>query len=60
MDEALRLATRIVIMSHGKQVQTDSPDNILRHPANEFVKELIGKDRLIQAHQALQRLAKLC
>lgn len=49
MDEALKLANRIAIMSEGKVIQFDTPDNILRHPANEFVEELIGEDRLIQA-----------
>ncbi|MFK4566579.1 osmoprotectant transport system ATP-binding protein [Enterococcus sp. UD-01] len=48
MDEALKLANRIAIMSEGKVIQFDTPDNILRHPANEFVEELIGEDRLIQ------------
>lgn len=51
MDEALKLATKIVIMSHGKVVQCDSPENILKNPANEFVKELIGEDRLIHSQQ---------
>lgn len=49
MDEALKLANRIVIMSEGKVIQFDTPDNILRNPANDFVEELIGEDRLIQA-----------
>ncbi len=49
MDEALKLASRIVIMSHGKIVQADTPSNILQNPANEFVEELIGEDRLLQA-----------
>ena len=49
MDEALKLANKIVIMSEGKVIQFDTPDNILRHPANEFVEELIGEDRLLQA-----------
>ncbi|CAJ1225679.1 glycine/betaine ABC transporter ATP-binding protein [Levilactobacillus zymae] len=49
MDEALHLATRVVIMSQGKQVQVDTPENILRHPANEFVTNLIGEERLIRA-----------
>ncbi|MGC6767351.1 betaine/proline/choline family ABC transporter ATP-binding protein [Enterococcus sp. LJL128] len=49
MDEALKLANRIVIMSEGKVIQFDTPDNILNAPANEFVEELIGEDRLIQA-----------
>lgn len=49
MDEALKLANRIVIMSHGKVIQFDTPENILHHPANEFVEELIGEERLLQA-----------
>lgn len=49
MDEALKLSNRIAIMSEGKVIQFDTPDNILRHPVNEFVEELIGEDRLIQA-----------
>ncbi|WP_434102666.1 betaine/proline/choline family ABC transporter ATP-binding protein [Enterococcus faecalis] len=49
MDEALKLANKIAIMSEGKVIQFDTPDNILRHPANEFVEELIGEDRLLQA-----------
>lgn len=49
MDEALKLASRIVIMSYGKVVQADTPSNILQNPANEFVEELIGEDRLLQA-----------
>lgn len=49
MDEALKLANRIVIMSEGKVIQFDTPENILKNPANEFVEELIGEDRLLQA-----------
>ena len=49
MDEALKLANKIAIMSEGKVIHFDTPDNILRHPANEFVEELIGEDRLLQA-----------
>ncbi|HIY57590.1 MAG TPA: betaine/proline/choline family ABC transporter ATP-binding protein [Candidatus Tetragenococcus pullicola] len=49
MDEALKLANKIAIMSEGKVLQYDTPDNILRQPANDFVEELIGEDRLLQA-----------
>ena len=49
MDEALKLANRIAIMSEGKVVQFDTHENILRNPANKFVEELIGEDRLLQA-----------
>ncbi|MRG87363.1 betaine/proline/choline family ABC transporter ATP-binding protein [Salinibacillus xinjiangensis] len=48
MDEALKLGDRIVIMKDGEVVQADTPDEILRNPANEFVEEFLGKDRLIQ------------
>lgn len=51
MDEALKLANRIMIMDNGKLIQYDTPDEILRNPANEFVENLIGEDRLIQAKQ---------
>lgn len=48
MDEAIKLADRICIMSEGKVVQYDTPDNILRYPANDFVRTFIGNHRLIQ------------
>lgn len=48
MDEALKLADKIVIMRAGEIVQADTPDEILRNPANDFVEEFLGKDRLIQ------------
>ncbi|MBV7276658.1 ABC transporter ATP-binding protein [Clostridiaceae bacterium UIB06] len=46
MDEALKLADRICIMKDGLVVQFDTPENILKHPADDFVKEFIGKDRI--------------
>ncbi|MBO1198538.1 betaine/proline/choline family ABC transporter ATP-binding protein [Staphylococcus simiae] len=48
MDEAIKLADKICIMSQGKVVQFDTPDNILRYPANDFVRDFIGQNRLIQ------------
>lgn len=59
MDEALRLATRVVIMSKGKQVQIDTPENILRHPANEFVTNLIGEERLIRAQPNIMNIKQI-
>jgi osmoprotectant transport system ATP-binding protein len=49
MDEALKLATKVVVMDHGQIIQQASPRELLSHPANEFVKKLIGEERLIQA-----------
>ena len=54
MDEALKLADRIVIMQNGRVVQFDTPDNILAEPANQFVEDFIGEDRLIQARPNIQ------
>lgn len=49
IDEALKLADRIVIMNSGKVVQVGTPNEILRNPADEFVKEFIGKELLLQS-----------
>ncbi|MEC1267577.1 choline ABC transporter ATP-binding protein OpuBA [Bacillus vallismortis] len=49
MDEAIKLADRIVILKAGEIVQVGTPDGILRNPADEFVEEFIGKERLIQS-----------
>ncbi|TYS20516.1 betaine/proline/choline family ABC transporter ATP-binding protein [Bacillus subtilis] len=49
MDEAIKLADRIVIVKAGEIVQVGTPDDILRNPADEFVEEFIGKERLIQS-----------
>lgn len=59
MDEAIKLADRIVIMRDGQLVQCDSPDEILRNPANEFVEEFIGKDRLLQARPNIQTVEQI-
>lgn len=46
MDEAIKIATRIAIMRDGEIVQVDTPDKILRHPKDDFVRDFIGKERL--------------
>ncbi len=43
IDEALRLATRIAVMDQGRIIQHDTPENILRRPASDFVENLVGK-----------------
>ncbi|MBO7743369.1 betaine/proline/choline family ABC transporter ATP-binding protein [Paenibacillus sp. MWE-103] len=48
MDEALKIADRIVLMKSGEVVQSDTPERILRYPANEFVESFIGQKRLQQ------------
>ena len=59
MDEALKVADRIVIMRDGQLVQCDTPDEILRNPADEFVEEFIGKDRLVQARPNIQTVEQI-
>lgn len=54
MDEAIKLADKICIMSEGKVVQYDTPDNILKNPANDFVRDFIGQNRLIQERPNLR------
>jgi len=46
MDEALKIADKICIMDKGKIAQYDTPENILRNPANEFIQDFIGVDRV--------------
>jgi len=45
MDEALKIADQIVIMQNGKVIQQGTPDQLLRHPANDFVRGFIGEKR---------------
>ncbi|MFY4775634.1 ABC transporter ATP-binding protein [Metabacillus sp. RGM 3146] len=46
MDEAIKIADNIILMKDGEVIQSGTPDTILRHPANDFIKEFIGKKRL--------------
>ncbi|MBR2570473.1 MAG: betaine/proline/choline family ABC transporter ATP-binding protein [Paenibacillus sp.] len=46
MDEAIKVADTIVLMKDGEIVQTGTPESILRHPANDFVRTFIGQKRL--------------
>lgn len=46
MDEAIKLADRICIIQSGHIVQCDTPENILKHPANQYVSTFIGENRL--------------
>ena len=54
MDEALKLAEKICIMQGGKIQQYDTAENLLKHPANSFVKDFIGSDRLWSAPEYIK------
>ena len=46
MDEAIKLSDKICIMNKGNIVQYDTPENILKNPANEFVEGFVGEKRI--------------
>lgn len=46
MDEAIKIADKICIMGKGRIIQYDDPETILKNPANEFVSDFVGKNRI--------------
>lgn len=46
IDEAIKIGDRIAVMQHGKIVQFDTPEQVLKQPANEFIEQFVGRDRL--------------
>ncbi|MCF7935544.1 MAG: betaine/proline/choline family ABC transporter ATP-binding protein [Synergistales bacterium] len=48
MDEAIKMADKIVLMRNGKVEQMGTPEELQEEPATEFVKNFIGEDRLSQ------------
>lgn len=46
MDEAIKIADKICILKDGDILQFDTPENILKNPANDFVEDFIGKRRV--------------
>ncbi len=48
IDEAVKMANRIAIFKDGKLVQYDTPDDLLAHPKDDFVKSFVGDDRTLK------------
>ncbi len=48
--EALSMSDKIIIMNHGKVVQTGTPEEIYNNPANAFVADFIGNANFISAY----------
>ncbi|RHW35717.1 ATP-binding cassette domain-containing protein [Neobacillus notoginsengisoli] len=46
MDEAYKIADRICLLKDGEILQYDTPENILKNPASEFVESFLGKRRV--------------
>jgi osmoprotectant transport system ATP-binding protein len=54
VDEALKLADKIVVMRDGRVVQYANPCDLLTQPANEFVRNLMNADDRIRQLSMLQ------
>jgi osmoprotectant transport system ATP-binding protein len=48
MDEAVRLADKVAVLREGRLVQFDAPPKLLVAPADAFVADLLGHDRLLK------------
>ena len=53
VDEAIRLADKIVLLDQGRLVQYGTPEQLLDHPATSFAGRFLGADR------ALKRLSRM-
>ena len=56
-DEALGLATRIVLLDHGRIVQSGTPLQLLSSPANDFVMDFFGRSEVGIKLLGLQRVS---
>ena len=54
MDEALKMADTIVFMDKGKILQMASPEEMLRNPADDIIREFMGKRSLYSNSQDLR------
>lgn len=48
MEEALRLADKVVVMREGKIVQFDTPLHLVTSPADDFVEDLVGSSDMLR------------
>src|ERR687894_423085 len=57
-EEAMEVASRIVVMNHGRIEQVGTPADLYEHPATEFVMSFVGKvnrvgDAYIRPHEVV-------
>ena len=48
IDEAIKMGDKICLLKDGKLIQFASPENMLTHPKNDFVRDFVGGDRTIK------------
>ena len=53
-EEALTLSDRVMVMEGGRIRQIDTPENLLRRPADAYVREFVGEN-LLRRQKALER-----
>jgi len=46
MDEAVKIADKICFINNGRIIQYDTPEELMKNPANELAAEFIGKHRI--------------
>jgi osmoprotectant transport system ATP-binding protein len=59
IDEALLLATRIVLLNHGRIAQVGTPLELLQQPASDFVADFMGRADLGLKQLSLRPIAPL-
>lgn len=48
IEEAFKLGDQIAVLSEGKLVQLGSPIELLAHPVNDFVRQLVGANSILR------------
>ena len=48
VEEAFKLGEQIVVLSEGELQQEGTPIELLSHPANDFVRQLVGADNTLR------------
>ena len=59
LDEAVRIGDRIAIMRDGRLIQEDTPENIVMHPADDYVADFvagISRLKVVRAHAVMRPL----
>jgi osmoprotectant transport system ATP-binding protein len=59
VSEAFRLGDQVVVMHDGKLVQVGSPVDLISHPADDFVRQLVGADSTLRQLEYLPVTAAL-
>ncbi len=54
IDEAIKIGDRIAVMKNGDIIQYDTPENILKRPADQFIENFVGRGRLWKTPEMLR------